>query len=308
MLAPLPADPGAIRRVAFLGTPGIAVPALKSLVGAADENGWEIVRVVSGADKRRGRGSATSPTPVKQAALDAGIRSDRISTDVADLLVDHRESPIDLGIVVAFGQLIRPNVLAEIPMVNIHFSDLPRWRGAAPVERAILTGDLASAVVLMTVAEGLDEGVVWARREVAIGVDDTLVDLWERMADIGASLLVEAMAAGFVDGQPQIGEVVYARKLTTEDRRLDWSQSAEELHRVVRVGGAWTTFRGERFKVHDAKVAANGSGVAGEIDGVTVSCKDGALELVVVQPAGKPRMDVDAWRNGAQPDGERLGE
>ncbi len=308
MLAPLPSDPATIRRVAFLGTPGIAVPALNALLEASASAGWTVTHVVSGADKRRGRGSATSPTPVKQAALDGGMEPTAIFVDVEDLLSAHLEAPIDLAVVVAFGKLIRPHVLAHIPMVNIHFSDLPRWRGAAPVERAILAGDDHSAVVLMTVAEGLDEGDVWARRELPIGDSDSLVDLWGRMASIGAELLVETMQTGFVTPTPQTGEVVYAHKLTSDDRRLEWTRPADELARVLRVGGAWTTFRGDRFKIHEAEVVGGFDARPGTLDGVLVATGEGALRLDVVQPAGKARMDAAAWANGAQPNGERFGE
>ena len=153
MSLPLPpSDPGDIRRVAFLGTPEIAVPTLVALCDA----GYEIPLVVSGADKRRGRGKETSPTPVKAAALE---RSIAVAAAVDDLLEVHRMQPIDLAVVVAFGKMIRPHLLSEIPMVNIHFSALPRWRGAAPVERAILEGDAETAIAIMTVSEGLDEGL-----------------------------------------------------------------------------------------------------------------------------------------------------
>ncbi len=284
--------PETVRRVAFLGTPAIAVPALVALV----EAGYEVPIVVSGADKRRGRGRSTSPTPVKERALELGLIVD---TDV-EAVLDH---DVDLAVVVAFGQLIRPHVLAEVPMVNIHFSPLPLWRGAAPIERAILAGDTETAVVIMTVAEGLDEGNVHRSVTVPMATTDTTGSLWAELSVIGAELLVETLEAGLDAGAPQEGDVVYAHKLSSEDRRIDWSKSAVQVDRVVRVGGAWTTFRGERFKIHEVEVI-DGSGSPGLLEADAVLTPDGAIRLVTVQPAGKPRLGAQDWLNGAQADGE----
>lgn len=299
MTLPLPpSDPAAIRRVAFLGTPALAVPTLKALHTA----GYEIPLVVSAEDKRRGRGGKLSPTAVKAAALDLGIP---VTTEVDELLAVHAEQPIDLAVVVAFGQIIRPHVLAEIPMVNIHFSDLPRWRGAAPVERAILAGDTETAIAIMSVVEGLDEGDIWALHKVPIHRDETLLTLWQSMAISGAGVLIEAMRNGFADPTPQTGEVVYAKKLNVLDRYLDWHRPAIELDRIIRVGNAWTMFRGDRFKVHMAE-PVEASHSVGEIQDLVVGTGDEGLRLLTVQPAGKPRMDAGDWANGAQPDGERF--
>lgn len=296
MSLPLPPfSPEDIRRVAFLGSPGIAVPTLDAL----HEAGYEIPLVVSGVDKRRGRGGKTSPTAVKARAIELGLS---VSSDVDDLLALHAQDPIHLAVVVAFGKLIRPHVLAEIPMVNIHFSPLPRWRGAAPVERAILEGDAATAIAIMSVVEGLDEGDIWAVEPVPITDDDTLISLWQSMANAGARLLIDTMRAGFAEASPQLGEPVYAHKLTPDDRRLDWSKSAAELHRVVRVGDAWTELAGERFKIHEAAVVDSAS-APGVIQDLVVGTGDGGLQLIVVQPANRARMDAESWANGAQPDG-----
>ena len=301
MSLPLPpSNPDDIRRVAFLGTPAIAVPTLRAL----REAGYEIPLVVSGADKRRGRGKETSPTAVKEVALEFGFE---VTTEVDDLLRVHADDPIDLAVVVAFGKLIRPHVLAEIPMVNIHFSALPRWRGAAPVERALLEGDESTAICVMTISEGLDEGAIWAKLDVPISEDDTLHALWESMSIDGAALMVETMRAGFTDPREQVGEPVYARKLTCDDGYLDWTSDATRLLRVVRVGNAWTTYRGERFKMHDAEVV-DSSLAPGVLGDLTVGTGARGLLLKTVQPAGKPRMDAAAWANGAQPNGQILGE
>lgn len=290
-----PSASGAIKRVAFLGTPQIAVPTLEAIHAA----GFEIPLVVSGADKRRGRGKSTSPTAVKAAALDLGLT---VSTEVDDLVDIHRENPIDIAVVVAFGQIIQVTALQQIPMVNIHFSALPRWRGAAPVERAILAGDPTTAIAVMSVVEKLDEGDVWAQVEVPITTEDTLLSLWSDMSIAGATLLVDTLKQGFANPQPQTGETVYARKLQTNDLRLDWQSPAIEAHRIVRVGNAWTTYGGERFKIHEAELMDHGP-PAGKIDDLVVGCHVGGLRLVTVQPAGKPRMAADAWANGTQPNG-----
>ena len=154
----------------------------------------------------------------------------------------------------------------------------------------------------MDVAEGLDEGDIFARTEVALAPTSTLSSLWDEMSHIGATLLVETIEAGLWHREPQQGEVTYAHKLTAKDREIDWSQSAEQILRVVRVGGAWTTLSGERFKIHEAAVAVD-SAPLGEIDGLRVGAGQGSVELHVVQPAGKPRLDARSWANGAQPDG-----
>jgi methionyl-tRNA formyltransferase len=294
-----PSDPDDIRRVAFLGTPQIAVPTLVALCDA----GYEVPLVVSGADKRRGRGRDTSPTPVKVVALERGLA---VVTAVDELLEVHHTNPIDLAVVVAFGKIIRPNVLAEIPMVNIHFSALPRWRGAAPVERAILEGDTTTAIAIMTVSEGLDEGDVWAQVPVPIDPSATVESLWNEMSVQGAQLLIDLMARGFLTHEPQVGEVRHAHKLTSEDLRLDWNRPASELHRIVRVGDAWTTLDGGRFKIHAAAIVDSVL-PPGEIEDGVVGTSDGGIELITVQPAGKPRMAAEAWANGARPNGKVFG-
>ena len=294
MAIDLPDPPSHVRRIAFIGTPEAAVPVLRALV----EAGFEVPIVVTGPDRRRGRGGEVSFTPVKHFAVDHGIE---VSSSVEDVL-DH---DVDLGVVVAFGRIIGVDILAQVPMVNLHFSRLPRWRGAAPVERAILAGDTETAVVVMQVVEALDEGDVFAEHEVDIEADESAAELRGRLARLGADLMVETIRAGFPARRPQEGETVYAAKITSEDRLLDWALPATQLARMVRVGGAWTTFRGRRFKVHDAVVAGEIL-PPGEIRHGRVGTGAGSLELRVVQPEGKPRMDVTAWANGARPDGERF--
>lgn len=259
-------------RLVYLGTPEMAVPPLEALVAA----GHDIALVVTRVDKRRGRGSGTSPSPVKAAAERLGLT---VSHSVDDVL----DADAELGVVVAFGQIIKPHVLAVLPMINLHFSLLPRWRGAAPVERAILAGDEVTGVDVMAVEQGLDTGGIFAEVEVPIGPTTTADDLRHELVDVGTRLLVDTLDAGLGEPVAQVGEPTYAAKIDSAELRIDWSRTADEIDRLIRLGGAWTTFRGERFKIHAAELV------------------DGRIVPTVVQPAGKPRMDADAWRNGARP-------
>lgn len=288
-------------RLAFLGTPDAAVPPLRALV----EAGHVVEVVVTRADKRRGRGGALVPSPVKAAAEELGLP---VTTDVDDVL----GRGLDLGVVVAFGRIIKPHVLAQLPMVNVHFSLLPRWRGAAPVERAILAGDAETGVCLMEVAEGLDEGGVYAVERTPIHPDETVVELRGRLVEIGTRLLVEGLAAGLGPSVPQEGEVTYAAKVAPEELHLDWSEPAALCHARVRLGRAWTELpppRGGRLQVTRAAVAEGPAGAPGEVDAeLGVACGDGRrLLLLEVQPAGRNPMPARAWANGARPVGQRLG-
>ena len=273
--------------------------------------------MVTRADARRGRGSGLSPSPVKAAAVELGLA---VSHRVDDVL----EVGADLGVVVAFGRIIKPHVLDVVPMVNIHFSLLPRWRGAAPVERAVLAGDTRTGVCLMDVDEGLDTGGVRAETELTIGPDETADELRARLVEAGTSLLRHALRTGLYPAVPQMGEPTYAAKIEPEELRLDWARPAAELHRLVRVGGAFTSFRGRRLKVWRShlvdresspeldQVASPGEPrPAGTLVGSAVVTGDGLLALVEVQPEGKGRMDAGAWGRGLQPaprPDERLGD
>lgn len=278
-------------RLVYLGTPEMAVPPLEALVHA----GFEIVAVVTRVDKRRGRGGDVLPSPVKAAALALGL-------DVIHHLDEALQLGAELGVVVAFGQLIRPPALAALPMVNLHFSLLPRWRGAAPVERALLAGDTMTGVCLMRLEEGLDTGPVHARVEVPITADDTGDSLRRRLVEVGTELLIEQLAHGLDDPVPQNGEPTYAAKLTQQDLRLDWTRPAIERHRVIRLGGAWTTFRDKRLKIVAAElIDANADG--DELSDGTI----GGLRLTMVQPEGKGPMPYRDFANGTRPaPGERL--
>lgn len=272
-------------KLVYLGTPQMAVPPLQALATA----GHDIVLVVTRTDKRRGRGRDVSPSPVKAAALELGLR---VSHSVDDALDAVEADGAELGVVVAFGQIIKPHVLAKIPMVNLHFSLLPRWRGAAPLERAILAGDAVTGVCVMAVEEGLDTGGVYASSEVPIGQDTTVSELRSELVDVGTELLVDTLARPLDQWighpVPQVGDITYAAKFGPADLEIDWNAEAVDIHRLIRIGGAWTTFRGKRLKINQARMV------------------DGRVVPTVVQPEGKGAMAFDAWRNGARPAPDEL--
>jgi methionyl-tRNA formyltransferase len=291
-------------RLAYLGTPAMAVPPLRALA----EAGHDIVLCVTRPDKRRGRGGQTTPSPVKGAALELGIP---VSHDLGDLAGTGAE----LAMVVAYGRIIPAALLDELPMVNLHFSLLPRWRGAAPVERAILAGDRETGVCLMQVEEGLDTGPVYAVRAIPLDDEVSLDELRARLVDVASALAVEVLAdglQGLPEPRPQEGEPTLAAKITKEDLRLDWREPATQLRRVVRLGHAWTSFRGKRVTVLDAVVDAavttNTGAEPGALDGTRVTTGDGVLVLRQVQPESRSPMSADEWLRGVRPAaGERLG-
>lgn len=239
--------------IGYLGTPKDAVVPLKALVGA----GYEVRLVVTGPDRRRSRRGRLEPTPVKQAASELGIQ---VSEDVEDLV----DSGVDLGVVVAFGRIIKRDVLEQVPIVNLHFSLLPRWRGAAPVERAILAGDKETGVCLMSLDEGLDTGPVHECRSVEIGDQETAGHLRGRLAELGSHMLLEWLETfpeGLAISRPQVGEATYAPKIDPGELCLRWDCPAEKLARVVRVGRAWTMLEGSRIAILEARAAEGSPGV-----------------------------------------------
>jgi methionyl-tRNA formyltransferase len=280
----------------FLGTPATAVPPLEALV----QHGFDVALVVTRPDKRRGRGGALSPSPVRAAAEALGL-------DVSHRVDDVLTARADLGVVVAFGQLIKAHVLAAVPMVNLHFSLLPRWRGAAPVERALLAGDDETGVCLMQVEEALDAGPIFACERVPITARTTAEGLRADLTRRGTDLLVRHLTEGLAEPVAQTGEATYAAKLDRAELQIDWSRPAAELDRLVRVGGAATRFRGRALKVLAAEPAEGELG-PGVLDGDHVGTGRGTLVLLTVQPEGKAPLAAADWRNGArlQP-GERLG-
>jgi methionyl-tRNA formyltransferase len=269
-------------RLVYFGTPAPSVPALRALHDA----GHEIAFVVTQPDRRRGRGGAEIASPVKVAAAEVGIpvHTPRRAREVVDAVA---ASGAELGVVVAFGQLLPPALLDAVPLgfVNVHFSLLPRWRGAAPVERAILAGDTETGVCIMALEAGLDTGPVYARAATPIPPDATAGDVTDALVAIGTDLLVATLPRiGELVPEPQTGEPTYADKLAVEEFELRPDRTPTELVRTVRAGnprpGAWATVGGSRVKVWRADV------------------RDGAFVPLEVQPEGKGRMPADAWRRG----------
>jgi len=297
-------------RLVYLGTPEAAVPPMQSLVAA----GHDVALVVTRADKRRGRGARLVASPVKAAALELGLA-------VTDDLDEATRVGAELGVVVAYGRIVPVAVLDQLPMVNLHFSLLPRWRGAAPVERAILEGDGETGVCLMAVEAGLDTGGVYAVEATAIGHEETADELRSRLVAIGCRLLVTHLAdgrAGLPLPHDQAGAPSYADKVAAHEHELDWSVDAVHLRRVIRLGRAWTTWRGRRLRVLAAGPGDGGAPpldpgaprlAPGQLRGAEVGAGDGtSLVLRTVQPEGKRPMDAAAWLHGVHPGADdRLG-
>jgi len=287
-------------RIVYLGTPVDAVTPLRALV----DDGHDVALVVTQPDRRRSRGAGTDPSPVKRAALDLGlpVRTPEKAREVVD---DVRASGAELGVVVAFGQLLPPAFLDALPhgFVNLHYSLLPRWRGAAPVERAILAGDTETGVCLMRIEEGLDTGGIYASVSTPIEPDETAGELRERLTALGTRLLLEHLPR-VPDTQPvpQEGEPTYAEKITVDEFRIDGSRPAADAERVVRAGnprpGAWMVVDGKRVKVWRARPEpGEGQPRVVRRPGELVTA-DGILRLDEVQPEGKPRMTGQAWMAG----------
>ncbi|HWG74781.1 MAG TPA: methionyl-tRNA formyltransferase [Acidimicrobiales bacterium] len=280
-----------------MGTPDVAAATLGGLARA----GFEVACVVTRGDKRRGRATTPEPSPVKAVATDLGLP---VTERVGDVI----GAGVDLGVVVAYGQVIRRPVLEAVPMVNVHFSLLPRWRGAAPVERAVLAGDTETGVCLMAVEEGLDTGGVYRKVATPIGPDETVAGLRQRLGELGTSILVDALTVGLGTPEPQRGEAIYAAKVTPDELRVDWAQPASQIGRVVRVGRAWTTWRGKRLLLLDGRPAPDPGVVPGALDGAVVGTGQGGFALVTVQPEGRHALAAGDWLRGARPrPGEILG-
>jgi methionyl-tRNA formyltransferase len=272
------------------------VPTLRALV----EAGHDVDIVITRPDRRRGRGSELSASPVKVAAQSLGLR-------VAHRLDDLGSVSVDRGVVVAYGALIPAAVLDRTPMLNVHFSLLPRWRGAAPVERAILAGDAETGVSVMTLEVELDTGPVHLERRVTIE-EKTLTELLDELSVVGAKALVEVLASTslLASASPQSGDVVYAAKLTKEDFHLTPSTMRELLLRTVRLGRAFTFVHGRRLLV---EAAARSSEVDVDVGQVTRRGNDvllgavgGTVALLRVRSEGKGSMDAHAWWAGARLD------
>ncbi|EJZ82312.1 methionyl-tRNA formyltransferase [Corynebacterium otitidis] len=305
-------------RLVFAGTPEPAVVALERLI----DSRHEVVAVITQPDARRGRGRKLTPSPVGRLAEERGIETLKPETLKADdpRSAETRQRLAELAPdclpVVAYGRLVPEDLLKAAPhgWVNLHFSLLPRWRGAAPVQAAIAAGDEETGATTFRIDGGLDTGEVLGTISEQVGARDTADDLLTRLAHRGAGLLVETMDAledGSLEPTPQRGEATYASKIAPADARVDWSDSAESIDRRVRAHtpgpGAWTTLNGERVKLGPVAPVDGPAAASGAIwrsgDAVTVACGSGAVELSTIQPAGKKPQPAADWARGLR--GER---
>jgi methionyl-tRNA formyltransferase len=302
-------SPGGPPRLAFLGTPDFAATSLAALIDA----GRAPVCVYAQPPRPAGRGQQPQPTPVERLARDAGIeiRTPARLRD-ADAIRDFAALDLDLAVVAAYG-LILPSGILDAPRrgcVNLHASLLPRWRGAAPIQRAILAGDTMTGITLMQMDVGLDTGAMLRRVEVPIEPTATGGALHDRLATAAARLLVASLddlLAGRLAATPQPADgVTYAAKIDRAELRIDWTKPAAEIARVVRAfaprPGAYTLLDGERIKLLAAAVAA-GSGVPGALldDRLLVACGAGALRLTRLQRAGRAPLDAEVLLRGFAP-------
>jgi len=306
-------------RIVFMGTPQFAVPALSALAG----HGHEIVAVYTRAPQPAGRrGLTLTPSPVQTLANQFANPVFTPKTLRDDEQVEiFRAHGADVAVVVAYGLILPKSILAA-PVhgcLNLHASLLPRWRGAAPIQRAIMAGDKATGIMVMRMEEGLDTGPVSLAERVAIGTDDTAGEMQDRLSLLGADLIIRALAALARDSlvfhaQSEDG-VTYAHKISKEECRIDWSRPAREVHNHIRglspFPGAYFEAdfgRGmERIKVWRSTLA-EGSGVPGAIidDQLTMACGSGAVRLLSVQRAGKAPMDAASFLRGARPPARAL--
>ena len=297
-------------RLAFMGTPDFAVPSLAELIAS----GHEVVAVYSQPPKPKGRGQKLTPSPVHAFAETMGLPVfTPDSMKMAEAIETFRSLDVDAACVVAYGQILKREVLdaPRLGCFNLHGSLLPRWRGAAPIQRAIMAGDRQTGVQIMRMSEGLDEGPILLSEVMDIRPDDTAATLSERMSHTGASLWPRALAAierGAVEGTPQTGEPTYARKITPAEARIDWTRPASEIDAHIRglspFPGAWFEAPGPegpvRIKALMSRVSGPGDGAPGEVldGGLRVACGAGVVRLLTAQRPGKAAQAADEMLRG----------
>ena len=291
-------------RVIFMGTPDFSVPVLEALVAA----GHEVVAVYCQPPRPAGRGKKDRPTPVQARAEEMGLEVRHpVSLKGAEEQAAFAALGADVAVVVAYG-LILPQAILDAPKrgcLNIHASLLPRWRGAAPIHRAIMAGDAETGICIRQMEAGRDTGPVLARQSTPKGAEETAAGVNDRLSEMGAGLIVEALARlpGLTpEVQPDEG-VTYAAKIDKSEAQIDWSKPAEEVDRKIRglspFPGAWCEIDGQRVKLLASRLA-KGIGEAGEVldDSLTVACGSGAVELLRLQRAGKGAQDREAFLRG----------
>lgn len=291
--------------IVFMGTPDFAVPSLAELLS----NGYNVVRVYTQPPRRSGRGQKLTKSPVHQFAELMGLSVETPESFRKSKVIDGLEAlNVDVACVVAYGQILPQRALnaPEYGCLNLHGSLLPRWRGAAPVQRAIMAGDSKTGVQIMQMAKGLDTGDILLSETVDILPTDTAASLSKRLSRIGAGLWPRGLAAlsrGGLTPSPQIGEPSYAHKIDKAEARLDWTRPATELDCHIRglapFPGAWCEIGSTRLKVHMARVE-EAEGTKGDVldDALLIACGRKALRLTQVQPAGKPTMSAEDFLRG----------
>jgi methionyl-tRNA formyltransferase len=298
-------------RLVFMGTPEFAVPVLEALVAA----GHQIAAVYSQPPRPAGRGKQDRPAPVQRRAEALGLEVRHPPTlRTAEAQAGFAGLQAEVAVVVAYG-LILPQAVLSAPRLgclNIHASLLPRWRGAAPIQRAVLAGDAGTGVCIMQMEAGLDTGPVLLREATPIGPEDTAGDLHDRLAALGARLIVEALDR--LDSlapapQPEAG-VIYAAKIDKAEARIDWSRPAAEVDRLIRglspFPGAWCEVAGERVKLLRSRLAPGGGAPGTVLDGFRIACGTGAVEVLEAQREGRrPMVSADLLKGLTLP--ERLG-
>lgn len=300
--------PGSALRLVFAGSPAAAVPSLRALVGSRHD----VAGVVTRDDSRQGRRGILTPTAVAAEAEILGlriIRADRLDGAATAAVA---ELAPDLGVIVAYGGFVREPLLStpRLGWINLHFSRLPRWRGAAPVQHAIMAGDEVTGATVFQLVPDLDAGDVFGTMTTAIGAHQTAGSLLEYLARSGSDLLVrvvDSIADGTARAEPQAGEVTTAPKLTLADGAIDWHRPAAEVAARIRgvtpEPGAFTTIDGTRLKIVEAAVAWDAPALApGSLAlygrNVVVGTLSQPVELIVVQPAGRRTMDAPSWWRG----------
>ena len=295
-------------RLVFAGSPAAAVPSLGMLAQSAHD----VAAVITREDSPQGRRGVLTPTPVAVEAEGRGIRvirANRLAGGATDAVAELQP---DLGVIVAYGGLVREPLLStpRLGWINLHFSILPRWRGAAPVQRAIMAGDDVTGATVFQLVPELDAGDVFGRMTEPIGAHQTAGRLLESLSQSGAELLlrvVDALADGTARAEPQEGDVTLAPKLGLEDGRIDWSASAQVVHDLIRgvtpEPGAFTTVDDARLKVLEASIARDvprlDPGVFALVGKVVmVGTATDPIELVTVHPAGRKAMDAASWWRG----------
>ena len=285
-----------------MGSPEFAVPTLEALVAA----GHAVVAAYTQPPRPAGRGKSERPTAVEVRASELGIevRSPR-SLKGAEEQADFAALQADVAVVAAYG-LILPQAILDAPRhgcLNVHGSLLPRWRGAAPVQRAIMAGDAVTGVTIMAMEAGLDTGPMLLRREIAIG-EKNAAQVTAELAEVGATLMVETLAIGQFEGEPQPAEgVTYAAKISKDEARIDWTRPAGEIVRHVQglapFPGAWFEIAGERIKLLAAEAVEANEAAGTVIDGaLTLACGDGAIRPRLLQRAGHKPLPLDAFLRG----------